>query len=96
LYTLNPAVSVQNRFNGELKRQKHDLYYRGTSLGLFLDDIERLLRDLYGDTESEALQDLLISISDTILVFVKTSCKRLNFQDIGIAIRRETMPIMVS
>jgi hypothetical protein len=69
LYTLNPAVSLQNRFNGELKRQKHDL--SGTSLGLFLDDIERLLRDLYGDTESEALQDLLRSISDIILVFTR-------------------------
>jgi hypothetical protein len=71
LYTLDPAVSVQNKFNGELKRQKHDVYYNYTSLGLFRHDIERLLRDLYGDTENEALEDVLISISDIILVFTR-------------------------
>lgn len=71
LYTLNPAMSVQNRFTGKLKRQKDDIYYEATSLGLFRDDIECLLRDLYGDAENTELEDVLNSISNIILVFTR-------------------------
>ena len=54
LNTLDPNLSVQYRFDGTLKRQAkgtQDL----TSLSVFCNDVERLLRDLYGDIESEAL-----------------------------------------
>jgi hypothetical protein len=48
LNTLDPSISIQNRFYGTLRRQKESLQ-EVTSLSLFRDDIERLLRDLYGD-----------------------------------------------
>src|SRR5262249_47288997 len=54
LITFDPALSVQHKFDGKLKRQKkHTQDF--TSLALFRDDVECLLRDLYGDFESEAL-----------------------------------------
>jgi len=61
LNTLNPAESIRNRFDGKLKRQKDSLQ-EFTSLSLFRDDVERLLRDLYGDIESEALDHILLAV----------------------------------
>ena len=58
LNALDPALSVQNRFDGKLKRQKEGLQ-AWTSLSLFTDDVERLLRDLYGDIDPEALDPVL-------------------------------------
>jgi hypothetical protein len=54
LNTFDPALSVQHKFDGKLRRQKeHTQHF--TSLALFRDDVECLLRDLYGDLESETL-----------------------------------------
>jgi hypothetical protein len=61
LNTFNVAESVRNRFDGKLKRQKDGLH-EFTSLSLFRDDVERLLRDLYGDIESEALDHILSAV----------------------------------
>jgi hypothetical protein len=61
LNTFDPALSIQHKFEGKLRRQKkhtQDL----TSLSLFRDDVECVLRDLYGDVESEALDSLLLAI----------------------------------
>jgi hypothetical protein len=58
LNTLDPTIAVQNRFNGNLRGQKKYLQ-EVTSLWLFRDDVERLLRDLYGDVESDALDRVL-------------------------------------
>src|SRR5215472_9316789 len=56
LNTFDPALSVQHKFDGKLKRQKkHTQDF--TSLALFRDDVECLLRDLYGDFESEEALD---------------------------------------
>src|SRR5262249_41627213 len=61
LNTFDPALSIQQKFNGKLRRQKqHTQDF--TSLALFRDDVECLLRDLYGDVESEALDSLLLAI----------------------------------
>lgn len=49
LNTLEPSVSIRNRFDGTLRRQKKSLQ-EVTSLSLFRDDVELLLRDLYGDS----------------------------------------------
>ena len=58
LNTLEPALSINNRFDGTLKRKKVGLQ-DVTSLSLFRDDVERILRDLYGDIDSEALERAL-------------------------------------
>jgi hypothetical protein len=61
LNALEPAVSIQNRFDGTLKRRKIGLQ-EFTSLSLFRDDVERLLRDLYGDIKDDALDKVLSAI----------------------------------
>ena len=70
LNTLEPALSVQNRFNGTLKRPKTCLQ-EVTSLSLFCDDIERLLRDLYGDIDSEALERTKRSVLTIVQGFTR-------------------------
>ena len=61
LNSFDPAISVQHKFGGTLNRQK--LYTQDfTSLALFRDDVERLLRDLYGDIESEAMNSVLAAV----------------------------------
>jgi hypothetical protein len=58
LNTFDPALSIQHKFNGKLKRQKkHTQDF--TSLALFRNDVECALRDLYGDVESDALDNLV-------------------------------------
>ena len=52
LHTLEPSVSIQHRFDGVLKRTPKRVQ-DVTSLSLFRDDIERLLRDLHGDCDSQ-------------------------------------------
>src|SRR5262249_18527579 len=69
LNTFDPALSVQHRFGGKLKRQKkHTQDF--TSLALFRDDVECLLRDLYGDFESEALDSVLFAVFRIVQQFV--------------------------
>jgi hypothetical protein len=61
LNTFDPALSVQHKFDGKLRRQKeHTQHF--TSLALFRDDVECLLRDLYGDLESEALDSVVAAV----------------------------------
>jgi hypothetical protein len=54
LNTLDVALSVQHKFDGKLKREKRG-WQDGTSLSLFVDDVERLLRDLYGESDNQAI-----------------------------------------
>ena len=61
LNTLDPSISIQNRFDGTLRRQKESLQ-EVTSLSLFRDDIERLLRDLYGDIEGSGMDEVLRAV----------------------------------
>jgi hypothetical protein len=70
LNTFDPALSIQHRFGGKLRRQKEhtqDL----TSLALFRDDVECLLRDLYGDVESEALDILAVALLRIVQQFAR-------------------------
>ena len=61
LNTFDPALSVQHKFDGKLKRRKeHTQDF--TSLALFRDDVECLLRDLYGDFESKALDSVVLAV----------------------------------
>ena len=53
-------MSIQHKFDGKLTRQKkHTQDF--TSLSLFRDEFECLLRDLYGDVESEVLNSIVLA-----------------------------------
>ena len=70
LNTFDPALSVQHKFDGKLKRQKkHTQDF--TSLALFRDDVECLLRDLYGDFESEALDSVVLAVLRIVQQFAR-------------------------
>jgi hypothetical protein len=70
LNTFDVSAAIQNGFDGILKRQKQGL--QGfTSLSLFLDDVERLLRDIYGDIESRALEQLLDAVFTIVQGFTE-------------------------
>jgi hypothetical protein len=51
-------LSLKNNFKGKLRHRKTELQEL-TSIALFIDDVERLLRDMYGDINSDALTDLV-------------------------------------
>ena len=70
LDTLDPKLSVQYRFDGTLKRQAKGMQDL-TSMSLFCNDVERLLRDLYGDIESEALDRVLRAVFSIVQELTK-------------------------
>jgi hypothetical protein len=54
LHTIPIELSLKHRFSGQLKREK--IGWQGdTSLSLFVDDVECLLRDLYGEADNDAI-----------------------------------------
>jgi hypothetical protein len=61
LNTFDPALSIRHKFNGKLNRQYKNTQ-DFTSLALFRNDFECLMRDLYGDVESEALDSLVLAV----------------------------------
>jgi hypothetical protein len=61
LNTFEPTMSLQHKFDGKLRRQKKRTQ-DFTSLSLFRDEVECLLRDLYGDIESEALDSIVCAV----------------------------------
>ena len=65
LNTIDIALSPRHTIAGELKREKVG-WQASTSLSLFVDDVERLLRDLYGESDSLAIDQL----RDAVLVIV--------------------------
>ena len=63
-------MSIQHKFDGKLRRQKkHTQDF--TSLSLFRDEVECLLRDLYGDVESEALDSIVRAVFRIVEAFTK-------------------------
>jgi len=72
LNTLDVALSVQHKFDGKLKREKPG-WEDVTSLSLFVDDVERLLRDLYGESDIEAID----RVREAVLVIVTTFTEHL-------------------
>ncbi len=69
LNAFKPAVS-SSRLAGELKREKIGLQ-KFTSISLFRDDVERILRDLYGDIDSEALERTLRAVLIIVMEFTE-------------------------
>jgi hypothetical protein len=51
------GLSVDHRFNGQLRADKSGMQHH-TSIARFVDDLERMLRDLYGESDEEALQNV--------------------------------------
>jgi hypothetical protein len=70
LNTFDPALSIQHKFDGKLRRQKK-CTQDFTSLALFRDDVECLMRDLYGDLESEALESVLLAVFRIVQQFAR-------------------------
>jgi hypothetical protein len=68
--TFDVALSIRHRFNGELKREKIG-WQDFTSLSLFADDVERLLRDLYGDLDNEAIDKARSAVIVIVEEFTK-------------------------
>ena len=68
--SFDPALSIQHQFGGTLKREKKGMQ-DFTSLSLFRDDVECLLRDLYGDIDSEALDSVLYAVFTVVGAFTK-------------------------
>jgi hypothetical protein len=70
LNTFDSTMSIQHKFDGKLRRQKkHTQDF--TSLSLFRDEVECLLRDLYGDVDSEALETTLWAVFSIVEEFTK-------------------------
>lgn len=59
-------ISLRKTFNGKLRHKKTELQEL-TSISLFIDDVERLLRDLYGDVDSDRFKELLAALKLTTL-----------------------------
>ncbi len=76
LNTFDPDVSIHNPFLGNLERKKIGLN-KFTSLSLFCVDIERLLRDLFGDVESEALDRTVNAVLIHTVAFTRFACEDL-------------------
>jgi hypothetical protein len=74
LNTFDPALSIEHRSGGKLKCQNEPPAQDFTSLALFRDDVECLLRDLYGDVESEALDSIVGAVFRIVKQFTKYVC----------------------
>jgi hypothetical protein len=59
-------LSLQHPFKGELKHKKTKLREL-TSISLFIDDVERLLPDLYGDTNDDDLKEVVNAMRSTVV-----------------------------
>jgi hypothetical protein len=70
LNTFDPTMSIQHKFDGNLRRQKK-MTQCFTSLSLFRDDVECLLRDLYGDVDTEALDSIIWAVFVIVEEFTK-------------------------
>ena len=68
--TLDVAWSLTHRFDGQLRREKIGMRDH-TSLSLFVDDVECLLRDLYGDCDQQAIDRVRDAVSAIVKEFTK-------------------------
>jgi hypothetical protein len=90
LNTLEVGLSLRNKFDGQLRRNKVGMQDY-TSLSLFVDDVECLLRDLYGESDNQAIDLVRNTVFTTVYEFTNYVRKDLwqehcNAQDIDYAI----------
>jgi hypothetical protein len=76
LNTLDVALSLQHKFDGRLRREKKGMQDY-TSLSLFVDDVECLLRDLYGECDQQAKDRVRQAVLTIVEEFTKYVCKDL-------------------
>jgi hypothetical protein len=76
LNTLDPALSVKNRFDGSIKREKVGMQDY-TALSLFVDDVEHLLRDLYGEADDQAIERTRDAVLGIVESLAKYTCNEL-------------------
>ena len=77
LNTLDVALSLQHKFNGQLRREKKGMQDY-TSLSLFVDDVECLLRDLYGNCDEQAIDVVRHAVLAILGEIAKYVCKDLS------------------
>jgi hypothetical protein len=65
LNTLDPLISIQHPFKGKLHRKEGMRDY--TSVWLFVRDVERVLRDLYGDLARSEIDTVVSAITGIVL-----------------------------
>jgi hypothetical protein len=70
LNTFNVARSFTHKFDGNVNRKKIGMQDY-TSLALFADDVERLLRDLYGDYDQQVIDRLREAVLAIVAEFTK-------------------------
>ena len=70
LDTFDPALSIEHKFDGTLRRQKENTQDI-TSLALFRDEVECVLRDLYSDVDSEAMESIVRAVFDIVKAFTQ-------------------------
>jgi hypothetical protein len=76
LNTFDATVSIEARFFGKLKPNKIGL--QGfCSISLLMNDLECLLRDLYGDINDNALHRTLSAVRAIVEQFARSSCNDL-------------------
>jgi hypothetical protein len=61
---------MQHKYDGDLKREKLGMH-EFTSLGLFTDDVERLLRDLFGELDNWAIDRIRSAVSVIVEEFTR-------------------------
>ena len=76
LNTLDVAWSLQHKFDGRLRREKKGMQDY-TSLSLFVDDVECLLRDLYGECDQQGIDPVRHAVLVVVEEFTKYVCKDL-------------------
>jgi hypothetical protein len=68
LGALDPLLALQHPFNGKLRRKEGMADY--TSISLFIRDVERLLRELYGDLGRAEFDIALYAIRQIVVAFI--------------------------
>ena len=76
LNTLDVALSLQHKFDGQLRREKIGMQDY-TSLSLFVDDVECLLRDLYGECDQQGIDLVRRAVLVIVEEFTKYVCRDL-------------------
>jgi hypothetical protein len=76
LNELDVALSLQARFDGKLKHKKISANEH-TSLSLFCDDVEKLLRDFYGESDDQAIEKLYRAVFAIVDGFTRYLAKDL-------------------
>jgi hypothetical protein len=76
LNTIDPALSRENKFDGSIKREKVGMEDY-TSLWLFVDDVERLLHDLYGGSDNQVMERTRYAVLGIVESLAKYTCNEL-------------------